>query len=295
MATVVFADLVGSTGLFERLGDETAGHFVTKLTGALAKTFEQHRGRVVKLLGDGLLVVFPAEGDAIAACIAIQQRLREEPVRAGGGTAVQLQMGVESGEVVEIDGDCYGDAVNSAARLADLAGGEQILTTQHVRDALPPGQRAPLRSLGPMYLRGKSEATEVFRVEWQDDADADATVMGASLFTGSHAGWLELSAPGQVVRALPRGEKVTLGRSTTASLAIHDARVSRVHATVEWRGGHFVLSDTSSFGSWVYFGDQPEPLVLRRTECYLVGHGQISLGGERGPGSAPAVQFAVRA
>ena len=57
--TVVFADLVGSTGIFERLGDATASRFVTQLTSALSKTFEQHHGRVVKLLGDGLFVVFP--------------------------------------------------------------------------------------------------------------------------------------------------------------------------------------------------------------------------------------------
>jgi class 3 adenylate cyclase len=295
MATVVFADLVGSTGIFERLGDATAGHFVTQLTAALSKTFVQYQGRVVKLLGDGLFVLFPAETDAVAACIAVQVHLRERPVQAGaGGKPVQMQMGIEAGEVIEIDGDCYGDAVNSAARLADLAGGEQILTTQNVRDALPPLQRAQLRSLGPMYLRGKSQATEVYRVEWQGDADADETVMGASMFKEAKSGWLELSAPGQVLRLQSEGEKLTLGRSATASLSINDARVSRVHATVEWRGGHFVLSDASSFGTWVYLGEQAEPLVLRRTECFLVGQGQISLGCERGPKSAPPVRFAVK-
>src|SRR5215217_1908595 len=109
MASVVFADLVGSTGIFERLGDETAGRFVTQLTTALSKTFEQHNGRVVKLLGDGIFTVFQTESDAIAACAAIQMRLREKPVHPGGnGKAVQMQMGVESGEVVEIEGDCYG-------------------------------------------------------------------------------------------------------------------------------------------------------------------------------------------
>src|SRR5437868_15110931 len=100
MATVVFADLVGSTGIFERLGDGTAGRFVTQLTTALSKTFEQHTGRVVKLLGDGLFVVFQAEPDALAACVAIQKRLVEKPIHPGGtGNPVQMQMGVESGEV----------------------------------------------------------------------------------------------------------------------------------------------------------------------------------------------------
>ena len=296
MTTVVFADLVGSTGIFERLGDETAGRFVTQLTGALSKTFEQHNGRVVKLLGDGLFVVFPVEVDAVVACVAIQKRLQEKPVFAGDMlNPIQMQMGIEAGEVVEIDGDCYGDAVNSAARLADLAGAEQILTTQRVRDSLPPLQQSELRSLGPMYLRGKSEVTEVFRVDWQMDRDADATVMGASMFKTRKDSQLELSAQGQTLRLEPRGEKLTLGRATTASLSMNDSRVSRVHATIEWRGGHFILSDASSFGTWVYVGNQSEPLILRRTECYLVGQGQITLGCARDAESAPLVLFSVKA
>src|SRR3569832_1686090 len=152
MATVVFADLVGSTGIFVRLGDETAGRFVTQLTTALSKTFEQHNGRVVKLLGDGIFTVFQSESDAVTSCIEIQKRLKEKPVYPGGsGNPVQMQMGVESGEVVEIQGDCYGDAGNSAARLADLAGADQILTTGRVREARNPELRAKLRSLGPMF------------------------------------------------------------------------------------------------------------------------------------------------
>jgi adenylate cyclase len=296
VATVVFADLVGSTGIFERLGDETAGRFVTQLTTALSKTFEEHNGRVVKLLGDGLFVVFPAEGDAMQACVSIQKRLQEKPVYPGGeGKPVQMQMGIESGEVVEIDGDCYGDAVNSAARLADLAGAEQILTTQRVREQLAPVQRDQLRTLGPMYLRGKNEVTEVFRVEWQTRHDADETVMGVSMFKAAKSSQLELSALGQTLRLLPQGEKLTLGRATTASLSINDSRVSRVHATVEWKGGHFILGDNSSFGTWVYMGNQSEPVILRRTDCYLVGQGQIALGCERDAESAPLVMFSVKA
>lgn len=294
MASVVFADLVGSTGIFERLGDQTAGRFVTQLTTALAKIFEQHNGRVVKLLGDGLFVVFPEESQAIVACMAIQERLAQKPVRPGGvGRPVQMQMGIESGEVVEIQGDVYGDAVNSAARLADLAGADTILTTQRVRDALPPDMYDKLRKLGPMYLRGKAEVTEVYRVEWQPERDAEATVMGVSMFGQPPESHLELYFGSLVRRLQPRGEPITLGRSATADVNVNDTRVSRVHATVEWRGGHYVLLDASSFGTWVYFGSQPEPVVLRRTECYLVGQGLIALGCDRNAEAAPIATFAV--
>jgi adenylate cyclase len=294
MASVVFADLVGSTGIFERLGDQTAGRFVTQLTTALAKIFEQHDGRVVKLLGDGLFVVFAEESQAIVACMAIQERLAKKPVRPGGvGRPVQMKMGIESGEVVEIEGDVYGDAVNSAARLADLAGADNILTTQRVLDALPPDMHDKLRSLGPMYLRGKAEVTEVYRVEWQPERDAEATVMGASMFGQPPESHLELHFGSLVRRLQPRGEPITLGRSVTADVNVNDVRVSRVHATIEWRGGHYVLLDASSFGTWVYFGSQPEPVVLRRTECLLVGQGLIALGCDRNAEDAPIVSFAV--
>ena len=220
----------------------------------------------------------------------------QKPVYPGGeGKPVQMQMGVESGEVVEIDGDCYGDAVNSAARLADLAGAEQILTTQRVRDQLPAMQKATLRSLGPMYLRGKAEVTEVFRIDWQVDRDSEATVMGVSMFKPGTESILEISALGQTLRLDPRGEELTMGRAATASLSLNDGRVSRVHATVKWRGGQYVLSDASSFGTWVYMGNQVEPVVLRRTECYLVGQGLIALGCERDAEAAPTVSFSVRA
>jgi adenylate cyclase len=293
MTTVVFADLVGSTSMFERLGDETASHFVAQLVGALSQVFQQHSGRVVKLLGDGLFVVFPQEGDALAACVSIQKRFLDKPIHPGGsGAPVQMQMGIESGEVVEIDGDCFGDTVNSAARLADLAGAAQILTTQNVWSALGPMQRASLRSLGPMHLRGRAEASHVYRVEWQTGRDEDATMMGRSMGCNASERVLKVVAGEQTVQIPGRSPKISIGRGAAASLVLNDPRVSRMHATLEWRGGQFVLSDASSYGTWVYFGNQSEAVVLRRTECYLVGSGQISAGCERKEGS-PLISFSI--
>ncbi len=295
MTTVVFADLVGSTGMYERMGDEAASKFVTQLTGVLSQLFQQHRGRVVKLLGDGLFVVFANEGDALAACIGIQTRLLERPVHPGGaGAPVQMQMGIESGEVVEIDGDCFGDTVNCAARLADLAGAAQILTTQNVWLSLLPSQKASLRSMGPMHLRGRAEPTHVYRVEWQSGRDEDATMARRSMFAELRQIVLELTFGEQTVRLDPGGGKIILGRASDAALTINDPRVSRLHATVEWRGGQFVLADASSYGTWVYLGNQAEAVVLRRTECVLAGSGQIVPGCERTDDRAPLIAFTIK-
>jgi len=295
MATVVFADLVGSTSLFERLGDETASRFVTQLTGALSQVFEQHQGRVVKLLGDGLFVVFNHEHDALAACVAIQKRLLDKPIRPDGtGSPIQMQMGIESGEVVEIAGDCFGDTVNSAARLADLAGADQILTTQNVFDQVPQAQQALLRSLGPMYLRGKAESSHLYRVEWRTGQDEEATMMGVSMAARASTTWLEISAQGKTVRLDTRDSKIYLGRAPDAALTLNDKRVSRTHANIEWSAGQFVLSDNSSFGTWVYLGGQTEAMVLRRTKCFLVGTGQFVLGCDRTEADAPLIEFSIK-
>ncbi len=293
MTTVVFADLVGSTGIFQRLGDETASKFVTQLVVALGQVFAKNNGRVVKVLGDGLFVVFAQEVDAVNACVRIQTQLLERPVRPGQNAApVQMQMGIESGEVVEIDGDCFGDTVNSAARLADLAGAAQILTTHNVWAALPPVQRATLRSLGPMHLRGRDAASQVYRVQWQVDRAEDATMMGRSMNTDSAARMLVLVAGEQTVEVRADSPRIAIGRGAEAALSLNDPRVSRMHATVECRGGQFVLTDASSYGTWVYLGGQVEAVVLRRTECYLVGTGQISAGCER-KDDAPMIIFSV--
>ena len=297
MTTVVFADLVGSTSLYERLGDAAASRFVTELVGMLSQVFEQHQGRVVKLLGDGLFVVFAREGDALAACMQIQKQLFDNPLIPGGGgkgPPVQMQMGIESGEVVEINGDCFGDTVNSAARLADLAGGGQILTTQNVWAALLPIQRAALRSMGPLYLRGRAEASHVYRIEWQTGRDEEATMAGRSMFAVSQTSFLELSCAGLVVRLDAKSKPISLGRAAESALPLNDQRVSRMHATLVWRGGQFVLTDASTYGTWVYMGNQVEAVVLRRTECYLVGSGQIVPGCSRDDETAPRIDFAIK-
>ena len=297
MTTVVFADLVGSTALYERLGDASASGFVMGFMNELRRVFERHEGRVVKLLGDGLLVVFTSESLALAACVQIQKSLFEKPLLPpGGGSPAQLQIGMDAGDVVEINGDCFGDTVNSAARLADLAGAAQILTTQNVWAALPPVQQMSLRSMGPLYLRGRTVSSHVYRVEWQSSGGDDATLVGRSMSAtpDSSFAFLELTFNARVLRLDVACQTMSIGRLTEASMPVNDPRVSRLHASLTWRGGQFVLTDTSSFGTWVYLGDQGHAVVLRRTECLLVGSGLIVPGCDKGDEDASLIGFCVK-
>ena len=120
-SVIVFADIAGSTALYEVLGNARATEAVTHVVHWLGQSVESQGGRVVKTLGDGVLATFDTAPRAVQAMAALmrdhQQHLREWPSEM----CLQVRVGVAGGEVVEVDGDCYGDAVNLAARLCERA------------------------------------------------------------------------------------------------------------------------------------------------------------------------------
>ncbi|MDP1968944.1 MAG: adenylate/guanylate cyclase domain-containing protein, partial [Burkholderiaceae bacterium] len=179
--TVVFADLTGSTGVFEALGNAKATQAITRLTQWISQVCEAHHGRVVKTLGDGVLAVFPVGTDAVDAVIELQRSHRKRLLNWPEKLRMRLQIGVAYGDVVEVDGDCYGDAVNVASRLSDLSGADQIWATDSVIEQLPKGLGIRFRSLGPINIRGKSEARVVFRIDWQEEVLSEFLTMPASL------------------------------------------------------------------------------------------------------------------
>jgi pSer/pThr/pTyr-binding forkhead associated (FHA) protein len=99
---------------------------------------------------------------------------------------------------------------------------------------------------------------------------------------------VKLQQSGSAIKA------IQMGRAPSCELAVSDPRVSRSHASVQVRGNQFVLTDASSYGTWVYAGGQSEPIVLRRTDCVLVGEGEIALGCERTAEKAAIVRFSVQ-
>lgn len=181
-STVVFADLTGSTGVFEALGNAKATQAITRLTQWISQVCEAHHGRVVKTLGDGVLAVFPQESDAVNAVVELQRNHLKRILNWPPKLRMRLQVGVACGEIVEVDGDCYGDAVNVASRLSDLSGADQIWATDSVVDRIanpPDGVR--FRSLGPISIRGKAEKRVVYRIEWHEEVVSELLTAPGSL------------------------------------------------------------------------------------------------------------------
>jgi len=300
--TVLFADLRGSTSMYETLGNADATAVVTQSVSMLARIIASHGGHVVKTLGDGLMAVFAEPAAAVAAA----DDLHDAMARGGpSGEAdlevttplrepMKLQVGLAHGEVVEMSGDVFGDAVNVAARLLDHASDNETLATESVVERLEEWARGRFRDLDRMQLRGRLEPVHVHLLEAAPRVgDSAATAYGdiapvASEPEGIRLIWLDLNR----IYAGP-SLPVILGRSPQATYIIDDNRVSRSHARIDWHGGTFQLVDLSYNGTYVRFDNDPEIISLRRGACTLHGSGVVGLGTPPSEPLSPCVRFEV--
>ncbi len=297
--TVLFADLRGSTSLFERLGNAEATSVITHTVAELAKSVVGCGGQVVKTLGDGLMAVFEASVPAAQAAGLMQETLERLVTRgsehgaSAGLRALRLQVALARGEIVEMGGDCFGDAVNVAARLLDHAGDNETLLTDEVFGGLPREQQVRFRSLDWMHLRGRAEPVHVHLLGGKRaSTDVVATAFGAVAPSAEPDGirliWQRTNRVYASLR-LP----VVLGRSPQSAFCVDDSRVSRQHARLDWHGGVFSLADLSYNGTYVRFASEEEVVSLRRGTCTLHGSGVIGLGGSPADPTSATVSFEV--
>ena len=298
LSTVVFADISGSTSLYETFGNERATEAVTQVTQWIGDSIESHGGRVVKKLGDGVLGIF---GDASSAVTAMAAMLRQHQARLDRWPQplrMDIRVGVASGDVVDVDGDCYGDAVNVASRLCERAGPAEIWATETAVLLAGAAPDVWYRKLGMMEIRGKTELLMLYQVEWRENEAPDSLTMQAGLISSFAPadpilGQIQFSWHGVDMSFTSSDAPVHVGRATDAELCINDPRVSRLHARIDWRNSGFVLTDMSSFGTWVRFDGSDSPVRLRRDACILHGTGQIALGVSFKEPSAPVMNFHV--
>ena len=296
--TVLFADLRGSTSLFETLGNAEATSVVTHCVGALGRAVAGHHGTVVKTLGDGLMALFDRPVHAVQAASQMHDVLDSMVLRgqergaSAGVRGLRLQVALARGVLVGLRGDAVGDAVNVAARLLDHAGDNETLITVEVLLGLPLDQRTRYRSLDRLVLRGRVEPVQVHVLGGRRGGDQVVTQFGDMAPPVNEPDGLRLIWQQNERLFASQQLPLVLGRSPQASFCVDDTRVSRSHCRLDWHGGSFQLTDLSYNGSYVRFADG-EIVSLRRGSCTLHGSGTIGLGGSpNDPGSA-CVSFEV--
>ena len=116
LSTMVFADISGSTSLYEALGNERAAQAVTQVTQWIGDTIEGHGGRLVKKLGDGVLGVFGDAASAVSAMANLQRQHQARQNRWPHPLHMDIRVGVASGDVVEVEIEKIGTLRNPVVR-----------------------------------------------------------------------------------------------------------------------------------------------------------------------------------
>lgn len=268
---VLFADVSGSTQLYERLGDAQAFATMTRCLEVARDAAVACGGRLVKTIGDEVMLVFATAREAAEAAVEIQQRMAE--LAKALELRLAFHVGFHFGAAIERDGDVFGDSVNTAAHLVGLAKSGQILTSAATAAALPAYTRPQLRDLSALTIKGKQQDLRVVELVWH--ATADLTMVGR--LPDLKVIEVELRH-GDSTMTLDAGTRaITLGRDEHSDVVVKDQRASRLHARIERRHDKFALVDSSANGTYVTFEGESE-FLLHRQECLLKGRGRISFG-----------------
>jgi len=287
--TILFADVCGSTKLYETLGDNVARDTVAKCVSIMAEETQRQSGRVVKTIGDEVMSVFEDPSAAADAAGGMQERISSGLVVQGKNIAIRV--GFHFGPViVETDGDVYGDAVNTAARMAGQAKAGQILTTAATVEMMSDTWKASTRQIDRAAVKGKKDEIDMIEILWQRE---DVTRMSTSFKpTGAAAkkAKLMLRYRDQSVEVNESNSSIVMGRADENDLVVKNTLISRLHARIEYRKGNFVLVDQSINGTYVRTSGGEE-LFVRRDNYPIKGSGIIGLGQRLAPESPDAISF----
>ena len=273
---ILFADISGSTRLYEILGDVAARTKVAQCLDSLTEVIHQHGGTVIKTIGDEIMCTFPGAEEAATAACEMHEMLEDDITEqtAAGPVSLTIRIGMHYGPAIMEGGDVFGDVVNVAARMTSMSKAAQIITTQTAIDEMSPMMRASTRFIDRAPVKGKKETMDIYEVLWQQD---DVTRMS----TGVIAEPLRLVHMQLTYRDIRivldnSHTQAVMGRSKTADMPISEGLASRQHVRIEYRRGKFFIIDQSTNGTYVKQNDNES--FLRREEMPLRGSGMISLG-----------------
>ncbi|MBI4807523.1 MAG: adenylate/guanylate cyclase domain-containing protein [Nitrosomonadales bacterium] len=291
-AAVLFADISGSTALYEELGDELALQLVTRTLGILTQEMTGHQGTLVKTMGDEIMCTFPDAVTAFNAACEMQEAVEKQ--RPGGDLPIHVRIGLHYGEVLHKNGDVYGDTVNIAAKVTAITRARQIMTTHTVVKSLSDELRKKTRPVMRTVFRGKTKAFDVFHVHWERERSPDARIGRPTYRKPAESRQeLMLRYRDRVVTLNEQSQYAVLGRGENCDLIINNSLASRQHARIEYSFGKNLLADSSKNGTFVQFADGTV-IRLKNQQIMLHGAGFISLGQPFSKNPTEVIEFLMQ-
>ena len=164
LAAILAADVAGYSRLMERDEAGTLAHLRTLRRDLIDPKIAEHKGRIVKTTGDGILVEFPSVVEAVACAIALQRGMETHNDAAAEDERIRFRVGINSGDVIVEDGDIHGDGVNIAARLERIAEPGGICISGIVYDQVQGRLDCTFEDIGEQSLKNIARAVRVYRV-----------------------------------------------------------------------------------------------------------------------------------
>ena len=283
---ILFAEVVGSTQLYDKFGDTKASETVARCLDVMKEATHAFNGTVIKTIGDEVMSTFPTVDEAMGAAAQMQQLI------SSGDDEIQvsIRVGCHFGPVVQEQNDIFGAAVHTANRMTSQAKSKQIIISGSTVERLGPEWQAQTRQIDVATVRGRLDEVALFEVLWQPD---EATSMLPTIDWDSkkkNATKITLTFRDQVIVVDDKRKGINMGRADDNDLVVKGNLISRIHARVEMRRGRFILIDQSTNGTFLE-NAQGEETFIRRDSTELTGEGIIGLGRVAKPGTPLAVHF----
>ena len=292
---VLYADVSGSTRLYETFGDTIACADVHTCLDILTKVVEQNEGKKIKTIGDEIMCSFTRPDKAAEAAMQMNQALKDssEMGRFQSGE-VHIKIGWHYGSATYRQDDIIGEAPILAQQVIGMAKRDEILTTQKSIDALPPIIKCTAKFIDRVEAADGSDDFDVYSLPW-DEEDNEATMVGTISDIDDIPGvavnnTLILKYEDQTFEMNSHVTHCHFGKGEDNEIVVHGEFTSRHHAEIYYRHGHFHLVDMSTNGTGViHEGDNF--VRLHREEKILYGSGTICFGGEPNIDPRAAVQY----
>ncbi|HTN93626.1 MAG TPA: adenylate/guanylate cyclase domain-containing protein [Gallionella sp.] len=288
---ILFADICGSTALYEKLGDDSARKIISRCIGTMTGKISTYQGRLVKTIGDEIMVTFPSAEAAFHAACAMHSAVgNDQPLE---DFPIHIRIGFNFGDVILESDDVFGNTVNVAARVASITRAGQIMATQEVYAALSPELRSRMRQILRAEFKGKQEYHEVYQVFCERE-DTMSTRFGIPAYRKPPDTDEEmlLRYRDQTSRVNKEHKSAVLGRDEACDIVVRSDLASRLHINIELRFGKFIIADQSTNGTYIRFSDG-SVVHITREEISLKGNGSISLGQSFSEHPTEVVEFSI--
>jgi len=292
---ILFADVVGSTRIYEVMGDLRARDMILTCVEIMRSATEQNHGTVIKTIGDEIMATFPTANDALNAASRMQHDIRIHSELKVEGQPIAIRIGGHFGPVVLENRDIFGAAVHTANRMTSQAKAGQIMVTSAMVERLAPEWKSAVRQIDVATLKGKTSEDELYEVLWQKE---DATSMLPAIALGNlakeakRARRLRLRFQGQELIVDDNRTNIAIGRAEENDVVIKGNLISRLHARIELSRNKFVLIDQSTNGTFVTTREGEEAFV-RRDSMQLKGEGLIGFGRVPESGASMTLRYVL--